>query len=224
LLAIHSEFLFSLDVLQVTIHALTITTLVTFEQFPCFCVFGCIPFESESSFAKSLKFHKKRHYYQLHLLIHIEPTLKLFKFCNMLFWSIKYRCSLLLGTRSHLRYIRGFVLAHLFLWLVIPTCLSRVITLWYLSHFIRQPWADQFWIFKASSGLRLNVLCYVVQSAWTKGDMPRRGDTPVLEYATREDLMMVLENLEYIYVRSHYDSSMALTRFDIRTARNHCGT
>ncbi|XP_056009495.1 basement membrane-specific heparan sulfate proteoglycan core protein-like isoform X3 [Ostrea edulis] len=52
----------------------------------------------------------------------------------------------------------------------------------------------------------------LLPSAWTKGDMPRRGDTPVLEYATREDLMMVLENLEYIYVRSHYDSSMALTR------------
>ncbi|XP_061163155.1 basement membrane-specific heparan sulfate proteoglycan core protein-like [Saccostrea echinata] len=52
----------------------------------------------------------------------------------------------------------------------------------------------------------------LLPSAWTKGDMPRRGDTPVLEYASREDLMMVLENLEYIYVRSHYDSSMALTR------------
>nr|XP_022341960.1 basement membrane-specific heparan sulfate proteoglycan core protein-like isoform X4 [Crassostrea virginica] len=52
----------------------------------------------------------------------------------------------------------------------------------------------------------------LLPNAWTRGEMPRRGDTPVLEYASREDLMMVLENLEFIYVRSHYDSSMALTR------------
>jgi hypothetical protein len=31
-----------LDGLHVTIHALSITTFVLFEQFPCFCVFGCI--------------------------------------------------------------------------------------------------------------------------------------------------------------------------------------
>ncbi|XP_034337833.2 basement membrane-specific heparan sulfate proteoglycan core protein isoform X5 [Magallana gigas] len=52
----------------------------------------------------------------------------------------------------------------------------------------------------------------LLPNAWTKGDMPRRGDTPVFEYASREDLMMVLENVDYIYVRSHYDASMALTR------------
>jgi hypothetical protein len=31
----------------------------------------------------------------------------------------------------------GSVLAHLFLWIVIPTCVSRLITLRYLSHFIK---------------------------------------------------------------------------------------
>jgi hypothetical protein len=45
---------------------------------------------------------------------------------------------LLLGTWSHLRYAdhtRASVLVHSFLWLVIPTCVSRLITVWYLSHF-----------------------------------------------------------------------------------------
>jgi hypothetical protein len=43
---------------------------------------------------------------------------------------------LLLGTWSHLRYVHGSVLGHLFIWLVIPTCISRLITLRYLGHFI----------------------------------------------------------------------------------------
>jgi dimeric dUTPase (all-alpha-NTP-PPase superfamily) len=51
-------------------------------------------------------------------------------------WSINRGCLLLLGTWSHLRYIWGFVLAHLFLWFVFPTCILRLITLWCLSHFI----------------------------------------------------------------------------------------
>jgi hypothetical protein len=45
-------------------------------------------------------------------------------------------CLLLLGTWSHLRYIRRSMLVHLFIWRVIPTCVLRLITLWYLSHFI----------------------------------------------------------------------------------------
>jgi hypothetical protein len=40
-----------------------------------------------------------------------------------------------LGIWSHLWYIRGAVLAYLFLWLVIPADVSRLITLLYLSHF-----------------------------------------------------------------------------------------
>jgi hypothetical protein len=51
-------------------------------------------------------------------------------------WSINRGCLLLLGTWSHLRYIGGSVLTHLFLWFVFPTCILRRITLWYLSHFI----------------------------------------------------------------------------------------
>jgi hypothetical protein len=47
-------------------------------------------------------------------------------------------CLLLLGIWSHLRYIQGSVLAHLFLWLVISTCVLRLITLWYPSHFRTQ--------------------------------------------------------------------------------------
>jgi hypothetical protein len=53
-------------------------------------------------------------------------------------WSINRGCLLLLGTWSHLRYIRGSVLDQLFLWLVIPTCFSRLITLWYLNHFMQK--------------------------------------------------------------------------------------
>jgi hypothetical protein len=43
-------------------------------------------------------------------------------------WPVDRGCLLLLGTWSHLRYVRGSVLAHLFLWLVIPTCVSKLIT------------------------------------------------------------------------------------------------
>jgi hypothetical protein len=43
-------------------------------------------------------------------------------------------CLLLLGTWSHPRYIRGSVLAHLFICLVIPTWISRLFTLRYLGH------------------------------------------------------------------------------------------
>ena len=51
-------------------------------------------------------------------------------------WPVNRGCLLILGTWSHLRYIRGSVLAHLFIWLVIPTSISRLITLRYLGHFI----------------------------------------------------------------------------------------
>jgi hypothetical protein len=50
-------------------------------------------------------------------------------------WPVVMGCLLLLGTWSNLRYVRGSVLAHLFIWLVFPTCVSRLITLWYLSHY-----------------------------------------------------------------------------------------
>jgi hypothetical protein len=50
---------------------------------------------------------------------------------------VKRGCLLLLGTRSHLQYARGSVLAHLFsLTCNSYTCVSRLIILWYLSHFI----------------------------------------------------------------------------------------
>jgi hypothetical protein len=51
-------------------------------------------------------------------------------------WPVERGCLLFLGTWSHLRYIRGSVLAHLFLWHVLHTCFSTLITLWYLRHFI----------------------------------------------------------------------------------------
>jgi hypothetical protein len=51
-------------------------------------------------------------------------------------WPVDRACLLLIGTWSHLWYNRGYVLAHLFLWFVFPTCILRLITLWYLSHYI----------------------------------------------------------------------------------------
>jgi hypothetical protein len=51
-------------------------------------------------------------------------------------WPVDRGCLLLLGTWSHLWYIRGSLFAHLFLWLVIIACDWRLITLWYSSHFI----------------------------------------------------------------------------------------
>jgi hypothetical protein len=47
---------------------------------------------------------------------------------------------------SHLRYFGGSVLAHLFVWIVIPTCISRLTTLWYLGHFTY--WKGLYSMFK----------------------------------------------------------------------------
>jgi hypothetical protein len=51
-------------------------------------------------------------------------------------WFIYRGCLFLIGTWSHLQYIWGSMLAHLFLWSVITTCVSSLITLWYLGHFM----------------------------------------------------------------------------------------
>jgi hypothetical protein len=44
-------------------------------------------------------------------------------------WPVYRGCLLLLGIWSHIRLVRGSVLAHLFIWLVTRTCVSRMITL-----------------------------------------------------------------------------------------------
>jgi hypothetical protein len=44
-------------------------------------------------------------------------------------------CLLLLVTWSRLRFVLTSLFSHLFLWLVISTCVSRLITVWYLAHF-----------------------------------------------------------------------------------------
>jgi hypothetical protein len=50
-------------------------------------------------------------------------------------WPVERGDLLLLCTWSHLQYVWGSVLAHLFIWLVIPTCIWRLITHRYLGHF-----------------------------------------------------------------------------------------
>ena len=52
----------------------------------------------------------------------------------------------------------------------------------------------------------------LLPSGWTKEDVAKRGDTPVREYASRADLMMVLEDVESILIRSQYDTRQTVTR------------
>jgi hypothetical protein len=58
-----------------------------------------------------------------------NSTFRIIELDSRLVWPVDRGCLLLLDTWSHLRYIWGFVLAHLFLWLVIPTYVLRLITL-----------------------------------------------------------------------------------------------
>jgi hypothetical protein len=51
-------------------------------------------------------------------------------------WPVDKGFLLLLGTWSHLRQVQGSVLAHLSISCITPTCVSRLITRWYHSHFI----------------------------------------------------------------------------------------
>ena len=53
------------------------------------------------------------------------------------------------------------------------------------------------------------------QSGWTREDVAKRGDTPVREYASRADLMMVLEDIESILIRSQYDTRQTVTRYGL---------
>ncbi|XP_041377591.1 basement membrane-specific heparan sulfate proteoglycan core protein-like isoform X3 [Gigantopelta aegis] len=57
-----------------------------------------------------------------------------------------------------------------------------------------------------------DVRIRLVESAWDRSDGPRRGDTPISEYASREDLMMVLENTTSILIRARYDNQQTTVR------------
>ncbi|KAK6175562.1 hypothetical protein SNE40_014001 [Patella caerulea] len=52
----------------------------------------------------------------------------------------------------------------------------------------------------------------LIEAAWDRSEAPRRGDTPISEYASREDLMMVLENVTSILIRATYDNTQTSTR------------
>ncbi|XP_067659130.1 basement membrane-specific heparan sulfate proteoglycan core protein-like isoform X2 [Haliotis asinina] len=64
----------------------------------------------------------------------------------------------------------------------------------------------------ANAGDPFRVDIPLVESAWDKSDGPRRGDTPISEYANREDLMMVLENVTRILIRATYDDRQSAIR------------
>lgn len=55
------------------------------------------------------------------------------------------------------------------------------------------------------------ITIFLSQTAWERGrDSPRDG--PISEYATREDLMQVLENVTTILIRATYDNRQTLIR------------
>ncbi|XP_048238836.1 basement membrane-specific heparan sulfate proteoglycan core protein-like isoform X2 [Haliotis rufescens] len=64
----------------------------------------------------------------------------------------------------------------------------------------------------ANAGDPFRVDIPLVESAWDKSDGPRRGDTPISEYANREDLMMVLENVTRVLIRATYDDRQSTIR------------
>jgi hypothetical protein len=73
-------------------------------------------------------------------------------------WSVNRGCLLLLSTWSHLQ---GSVLTNLFLRLVIPTCVCRLIPLWYLCHFIDgNKW---LWLFHMMKLFRCHFISHVVE-------------------------------------------------------------
>ncbi|XP_069115040.1 basement membrane-specific heparan sulfate proteoglycan core protein-like isoform X2 [Argopecten irradians] len=65
-----------------------------------------------------------------------------------------------------------------------------------------------------SPGGELVITVPLLPDAWSKSDggAGRRGDIPAVEPVTREDLMMVLENVEAILVRANYDIQQTSSR------------
>ncbi|XP_060586623.1 basement membrane-specific heparan sulfate proteoglycan core protein-like isoform X4 [Ruditapes philippinarum] len=65
-----------------------------------------------------------------------------------------------------------------------------------------------------SPGVQTSVAVPLMETAWEKTDgTRRRGDTPVdTQYASREDFMMVLENVENILIRGSYDRTQTTSR------------
>ena len=64
-----------------------------------------------------------------------------------------------------------------------------------------------------SPGIPTSISVPLIESAWERTEGPDRGDTPISEYASREDLMMVLENVESIMIRGVYDGRQTTTRY-----------
>ncbi|WAR15211.1 PGBM-like protein, partial [Mya arenaria] len=65
-----------------------------------------------------------------------------------------------------------------------------------------------------SPGVQTSISVPLIESAWQRADSTTiRGDTPVETlYADRGDLMMVLEDLEYILIRGSYDRQQTVSR------------
>ncbi|XP_025082607.1 basement membrane-specific heparan sulfate proteoglycan core protein-like isoform X8 [Pomacea canaliculata] len=52
----------------------------------------------------------------------------------------------------------------------------------------------------------------LVENAWEKGEGSIRGDVPISQYATRQDLMLALQNVTRILVRATYDTRQTQIR------------
>jgi hypothetical protein len=115
-------------------------------------------------------------------------------------WPVERGCLLLLGTCTHFRYVRGSVLAHLFLCLLIPTCVSRLITLWYLGQFLKEVQVKETdtWVY------RVPIKCET-KSKWSE----TKSTDWLIDYLL---LYVQLKNVSLIWRRHHYRWKVAKFR------------
>ena len=63
-----------------------------------------------------------------------------------------------------------------------------------------------------SPGIPTSISVPLIETAWQRSE-EIRGDTPISEYASREDLMTVLANVESVLIRGVYDNRQTTTRY-----------
>ncbi|KAG8188529.1 hypothetical protein JTE90_004764 [Oedothorax gibbosus] len=68
-----------------------------------------------------------------------------------------------------------------------------------LYHVVKQPYGPQ---------RDNNIEVRIWEGEWHRSEAQGRGDVPVSEPTTRQDIMMVLQNIEGFYVRATYDDEM----------------
>ncbi|KAK7494115.1 hypothetical protein BaRGS_00014588, partial [Batillaria attramentaria] len=61
-------------------------------------------------------------------------------------------------------------------------------------------------------GVSTTVRVPLVESDWERSEGPIRGDLPISQFATRQDLMLALQNVTRILIRATYDNRQTLIR------------